>query len=101
MSNVRFLDQVSVSSFNASTARSSGTSALPAVILPGETYTVTANTIQSAYNLTVLGTLKLELGSEIEAPNGVIRTDAQLWVENILDNQGTIINEGLIQIGNS
>lgn len=103
MSNVRFLDQVSVASFQASTARSStSAAALPAVILPGETYTISANTVQSTYNLTILGTLKLELGSEVEAPGGgVIRTDAQLWVENILDNQGTIINEGLIQIGNS
>jgi len=101
MAQVRFLDQVAVSAFNSSTGNSSGDGTIiPAVVVPGQTYTVSPNTSVSTYTLTNLGTLIIEQGSEIEAPNGdILNTNGQLWVDDTLENQGTIINNGLLVIG--
>ena len=101
MGNVRFLDQVSVNSFANGTNNSSAFgAALPRIILPGATYIVSSNTSVSTWRLTNAGTLILELGPQIVLPNGsVVRTDSQLYVGDILENQGTIFNSGLIEIG--
>lgn len=101
MANVRFLDQVAVSAFQTSPGNSSGDgTSVPAVILSGQTYTVSANTSVSTYVLTNLGTLVVEQGSQVEAPDGaILNTNGQLWIDHSLENQGTIINGGLIVIG--
>lgn len=101
MANVRFLDQVAVTAFETSPGNSSGAGAVvPAVILPGQTYTVSPNTSVATYRLTNLGTLRIERGSEIEAPDGtILNTNGQLWIDDVLENQGTIINDGLLVIG--
>ena len=101
MANVRFLDQVAVTAFENSPGSSSGAgTSIPAVILPGQTYTVSPNTSVATITLTNLGTLRIEKGSEVEAPDGtILNTNGQLWIDNLLENQGTIINNGLLVIG--
>ena len=100
MANIRFLDQVSVNSFAGGGDSTINGTPLPSVILAGQTFTIAANTSAATYNLTVFGTLRVEKGAQVEAPDGsIIYTDGQLYIDNILDNQGTIINDGLIVIG--
>jgi len=101
MANVRFLDQVAVTAFETNPGNSSaGGTVIPAVILPNQTYIVSPNTSVSTYRLTNLGTLRIEKGSEVEAPDGtILNTNGQLWIDDVLENQGTIINNGLLVIG--
>jgi hypothetical protein len=101
MANIRFLDQVAVTAFENTPGNSSSTGAvIPAVILPGQTYTISPNTSVATYRLTNLGTLRIEKGSEVEAPDGqILNTNGQLWIDDVLENQGTIINDGLLVIG--
>lgn len=100
MANVRFLDNVAVSAFQTGGNDSASGTVIPRIILPGQTYRVSANTSISTYRLTVAGTLIMEIGSEVELPDGqVIRADSQLYVGDFLENQGTIINSGFIEVG--
>jgi hypothetical protein len=101
MSNVRFLDSVAVNSFANGTFNSTAYgSIIPQIILPGAYFTVSPNTSVSTYNLTVAGTLLMEAGPEVQLPDGTItRATSQLYVTNVLDNQGTIVNSGVIEIG--
>jgi hypothetical protein len=100
MANIRFLDQVSVNSFAGGGDSTINGTPLPSVILAGQTFTIAANTSAATYNLTVFGTLRVEKGAQVEAPDGsIIYTDGQLYVDHVLDNQGTIINDGLIVVG--
>jgi hypothetical protein len=100
MANIRFLDQVSVNSFAGGGDSTINGTPLPTVILAGQTFTIAANTSTSTYNLTVFGTLRVEKGAQVEAPDGsIIYTNGQLYIDNMLDNQGTIINDGFIVVG--
>ena len=100
MAQVRFLDQVSVNSFSGGGDSTINGTSLPSVILAGSTFTIATNTAASVYNLTVFGTLRIEKGAQVEAPDGtIVYTDGQLYVDNVLDNQGTIINDGLLVVG--
>jgi len=101
MANVRFLDQVAVNSFANGTNTSTAYGAtLPRYILPGETFTISANTNASGYNLTVLGTLIIQPGPLLELSDGsTVNAHGTLWIENTLDNQGTIHNSGTIIVG--
>jgi len=101
MAQVRFLDQVSVNSFSVGGNSTINGTPLPSVILPGQTFTVAKNTSVSTYNLKVFGTLRIEQGAQVEAPDGsIVYTNGQLYIENELNNQGTIINDGLLVVGN-
>jgi len=100
MAQVRFLDQMSVSSFEAGANETAAGSTLPRIILPGQLFRVSSNTSVSTYGLTVAGTLIMEVGPEIELPDGTVtRADSQLYVGDILENQGIIIQGGLIEVG--
>jgi len=101
MANVRFLDQVAVNAFASGNQTSTaGGATLPRYILPGETFTISANTNATAYNLTVLGTLIVESGPLVELSDGTtVNAHGTLWVDNILDDQGTINNSGTIIVG--
>ena len=100
MANIRFLDQVSVNSFAGGGDSTINGTPLPSVILADQTFTIAANTSAATYNLTVFGTLRVEKGAQVEAPDGsIIYTNGQLYIDNMLDNQGTIINDGFIVVG--
>ncbi len=100
MANVRFLDNVAVTSFESGGNDTASGAVLPRVILAGQTFRVSPNTSVSTYRLTVAGTLIMEVGPQVELPDGqIVRADSQLYVGDFLENQGTIINGGLIEIG--
>ena len=100
MANVRFLDNVAVTSFQTGGNTTANGARIPRVILPGQTFIVSPNTSISTYRLTVAGTLIMEVGPEVELPDGqVVRADSQLYVGDFLENQGTIINSGFIEVG--
>jgi hypothetical protein len=101
MANVRFLDQVAVNSYANGTNNSTAYGAIiPRIILPGSAFTVSANTSVSTYILTVIGNLILEQGPEIELPDGTVtRANSYLWIEDTLNNQGTIDVGGILEIG--
>jgi len=83
MAQVRFLDQMSVSSFESGANETAAGSTLPRIILPGQSFRISSNTSVSTYGLTVAGTLILEVGPEIELPDGTVtRADSQLYVGN-------------------
>lgn len=101
MSNIRFLDQVPLSAYQVPADPSTGQgSYIPRIIYGGETFTVTKNTSIATFRLTVVGKLVLELGPELELPDGsTARANSYLWVEDRLDNQGTIDIAGIIEFG--
>ena len=100
MAQVRFLDQMSVSSFESGANETAARSTLPRIILPGQSFRFSSNTSVSTDGLTVAGTLILEVGPEIELPDGTVtRADSQLYIGDILENQGIIIQGGLIEVG--
>lgn len=100
MANVRFLDNVAVTSFETGGNDTASGASIPRIILPGQTFRVSPNTSVSTYRLTVAGTLIMEVGPQVELPDGqVIRANSQLYVGDTLENQGTIINGGFIEIG--
>jgi len=100
MARVRFLDQVSLSSFSGPvTTNSSGDNVtIPRVILSGETYTVSQNTVETVYDLIVLGTLIIESGSLVPGTFPAVYTDGQLVVQNSIDVQGTLLEYGILTI---
>ena len=100
MSNIRFLDQVPLASFQSSAGNSTGNgNVLPTVILPGTTFTISQNTSAATYRLTVLGTLNVESGPELEAPDGsTIYAHGQLFIDDKLIVQRTINNAGFIVV---
>lgn len=101
MSNVRFLDSVAVNSFaNGTNTATAYGAVIPRVILAGASFTISPNTSVSTYRLTVVGTLLMESGPELQLPDGTIfRAVSQLYIGDTLDVQGTIVNSGLIEIG--
>lgn len=97
---VRFLDSVSVNSFTGNGDSTINGTPIPSTILQQAYFTIATNTATSTFRVSVFGTLKIERGAEVQAPdNSVVYTHGQLWVENVLDTQGVVINDGLIVIG--
>ena len=94
MANVRFLDQVPVAAY--ATNGSVGGNLLPRVLLPGQTFTIEANTQQTLYSFVNFGLLTINAGTPFVNGGITYSTDGALQVETILDNQGLIINNGII-----
>ena len=97
MSNIRFLDNVSVSSFAGSTQEVG--SAFPRFVLAGETKIVPTNVSSYAFDVYNLGTIKITAGSAIQVGGETLFTHGLLRVETNLENEGIINNEGIIEIG--
>ena len=97
MSNVRFLDNVSVSSF-AGSSQEVG-SAFPRFVLAGETKIVPTNVSSYAFDVYNLGTIRITEGSAIQVGGETLYTHGLLRVETNLENEGTIVNDGIIEIG--
>ena len=93
MANVRFLDQVPVAAY---ATNGSGVNFLPRVLLPGQTFTIEANTQQTLYSFVNFGLLTINAGVTFINDGIPYSTDGALQVETILDNQGLIINNGII-----
>lgn len=93
MANIRFLDQVAVTAF---ATNGSGVSTLPRVLLPGQSFTIIENTQQTLYDFTNFALLIIEAGSGYTVNGITYSTDGALQVETVINNQGTIINNGII-----
>lgn len=100
MSNVRFLDNVSVSAFQGSVQTVTGAN-FPRFILDGETKVVPANTNIYAFDLYVVegGQLTITEGSAVVVGGETLFTHGLLRVETTLTNEGTINNNGILEIG--
>ena len=93
-SNVRFLDQVSIGSFQ-SVSTTSG-AATKRFILAGETLTIAATTQLITYDLFNFGTIIIDQGAIIPFGTDSVSTDGLLQVQTVLNNEGLILNNGII-----
>lgn len=102
MSQVRFLDQVSVTAFApaAGEASTANGTIIPRIILPGTTYTVSKNTNVEVSELTVAegATLIIEGGELIVPGPPPIYSDGVLSVTSNPLILGTIIVDGVFKV---
>jgi len=96
MAYVRFLDQVPVGVYQ--TPYSTGNATLPRVLYPGQTLTVQENQQLVGYDFYNLGgTVRITAGSQM--PGTDIFTHGLLQLEYLLVNEGTIVNNGYLIVG--
>jgi len=97
MSNVRFLDQVAVTSFAGNTEIVG--SAFPRVVFAGETKVVATNSNSYALDVFNLGTINIIAGSAVTIAGEIVYSHGVLRVEDTFTNQGTINVSGIFEIG--
>jgi hypothetical protein len=95
-SNVRFLDQVSIGSFQ-SVSTTSG-AATKRFVLAGETLSIAATDQLITYDLFNFGTIIISQGATIPFGTDLVSTDGLLQVQTVLNNEGLILNNGIIII---
>ena len=93
--NVRFLDSVSISTFQATPTAGAATKRF---VLAGETLTIAATDQLVTYDLFNFGTIIIDQGTIIPFGTGSISTDGLLQVQTVLNNEGLIVNNGIIVI---
>jgi len=97
MSNVRFLDQVAVSSFGGSNETVG--SAFPRVVYAGETKTVATNTNSYAFEVFNLGNIVITAGSAVTVGGEIVYSHGVLIIEDTFTNEGTINIGGILEFG--
>lgn len=97
MSNVRFLDNVLVTSPVAAANAVGG--AFPRVIFAGETKTIDANTNSYAFEVFNLGTINVRAGSAVTVGGETVFSHGVLRVEQFLTNEGTLNVGGILKVG--
>jgi hypothetical protein len=100
MSNVRFLDNVSVSSYGSTATQAVG-AAFPRVVFTGETKTVVTNINSYAFDVYNAGTINIRSGIGVDIGGTVAYSHGLLRVENLFTNQGTINISGIFEVGDS
>ena len=98
MSNVRFLDNVAVSSY-ASTANQAVGAAFPRVVFPGEKKNVATNINSYAFDVYNAGIITINSGIGIDIGGTIAYSHGLLRVENEYVNQGTLNVAGIFEIG--
>ena len=101
MSQVRFLDQVAITSFSKDTTPATGNDAvIPRVILPGTTFTVSKNTNVEVSELVVAegGTLVIEGGELVIPGPPPIFSHGVLSVTSTPQIFGTLVNNGIFTV---
>jgi hypothetical protein len=96
MSNIRFLDNVAVSSYQSSQNVGSN---FPRVVFSGEIKTVSSNTNSYAYEVFNLGFININSGVGVVIGGQTVFSDALLRVENLLVNEGTVNIAGILELG--
>lgn len=96
MSNIRFLDNVAVSSYQSSQNVGSN---FPRVVFSGEGRTVPTNTNSYAYEVYNLGVINITSGIAVVVGGQTIYSDGLLRIENLLVNQGIINIAGILELG--
>jgi len=97
MSNIRFLDNVLVTSPVAASDAVGGS--FPRIIFSGETKTVSANTNSYAFEVFNLGTININAGTAVTVGGQTVFSHGVLKVEQLLSNQGTLNIGGILVIG--
>lgn len=101
MSQVRFLDQVAITSFSKDSTPATGNDAvIPRVILPGTTFTVSKNTNVEVSELVVAegGTLVIEGGDLVIPGPPPIFSHGVLSVTSTPQIFGTLVNNGIFTV---
>ena len=96
MSNIRFLDNVAVSSYQSSQNVGSN---FPRVVFSGESRTVPTNTNSYAYEVYNLGTINIVSGIGVTIGGQTIFSNALLRIENLLVNEGIVNLAGILELG--
>ena len=96
MSNIRFIDNVAVSSYQSSQNVGSN---FPRVVFSGEIKTVSSNTNSYAYEVYNLGFINVASGIGVVVGGQTVYSDALLRIENLLVNGGTINIAGILELG--
>ena len=91
--NVRFLDSVSIGTFQATPITGAATKRF---VLAGETLTIAATDQLITYDLFNFGTIIIDQGTIIPFGTGSVSTDGLLQVQTVLNNEGLIVNNGII-----
>ena len=99
MSNIRFLDNVLVTSPVAAADAVGGS--FPRVVFAGETKTVAANTNSYAFELFNLGTINIRAGQAVEVGDETIFSHGVLRIEDFFTNQGVINIGGILKVGSA
>lgn len=94
MANVRFLDQIPVTSF-ASTG-GGGTVGNKRFNLAGEVLIIPAGQQLVCYDFYNLGLVIVEEGEAVTVGNETVYTHGLWQVQTVLNNEGTITNNGII-----
>jgi len=97
MSNVRFLDNVLVTTRDTGASSTGGF--FPRVIFAGETKTVPTNTNVYTYELFNLGTVTITEGSSVEIGGETVYSHGSLRIEDYFVNSGTVNVNGILEIG--
>ena len=101
MSQVRFLDQVAITSFSKDSTPATGNDAvIPRVILPGTTFTVSKNTNVEISELIVAegATLVIEGGDLVIPGPPPIYSHGVLSVTSTPQIFGTLVNNGIFTV---
>ena len=93
MSNVRFLDQVPVTSFVGDT---SITGRVPRFLYAGETLTVKKNDQLYGFDFFNFGVVIIEQGDAVVVGDQTYYSDGLIQIATVLTNEGTINNNGII-----
>lgn len=96
MSNIRFLDNVAVSSYQSSQNVGSN---FPRVVFAGETKIVPTNTNSYAFDVYNLGNININSGIAVIVGGQTIYSDGLLRIENIFTNEGIVNVSGILELG--
>jgi len=96
MSNIRFLDNVAVSSYQSSQNVGSN---FPRVVFSGEIKTVSTNTNSYAYETYNLGIINITSGIGVTIGGQTVYSDGLLRIENLLVNEGVVNIAGILELG--
>jgi hypothetical protein len=97
MSNVRFLDNVAVTSY-ASSNQAVG-STFPRVVFSGENKTVPTNQNSYTFEVFNLGRINITGGSAVEINGTTVYSHGLLRIESCFTNSGTVNISGILEIG--
>lgn len=100
MSNVRFLDNVLVTSYPSSNSEVVG-SAFPRVVFSGEIKTVPTNINSYAYEIYNQGVINITAGQAVDIGGSTVYSHALLRAENTFTNEGRINVNGIFEVGDS
>jgi hypothetical protein len=96
MSNIRFLDNVAVSSYQSTQIVGS---TFPRVVFEGEFKIVPTNQNSYAYEVFNLGTIAINSGIAVVIAGQTVYSDGLLRIESLLVNQGIINVAGILELG--